>query len=258
MSIKLDLHYVEPRLVQLYDTDNPLGIDSNFYMQLADELDAKTIIDLGCGTGLLTRQLAKDGRRVIGVDPSTAMLNYGKQQPGADKVEWVHGDSSALGQWFVDLGSTADLGIMTSNVAQVFLDDAEWQTTLSHFAKVLKSGGTLAFESRNPLAKGWERWNKADTHEIQQSPFGPLECWLDVIEIGENHRTIKFEATNIFQDSGETLIVDSTLRFRSAGEITLSLQQTGFSVDRIYGDWKKKPFTPADPIMVFVAKKPNH
>lgn len=249
MSIKLDLHYVEPRLVQLYDTDNPLGVDSEFYMQLADELKAEVIVDLGCGTGLLTRELAKDGRRIIGIDPSAPMLEHSKQQPGAENVEWILGDSSQIGQ------PNADLAIMTGNVAKVFLDDGEWQTTLGHFAKAIKPGGTLAFESRNPLTKGWESWNKEDTHEIQQTPFGPLECWLDVVEIGENNRTVRFEATNIFQETGETLIIDSTLRFRSAGEITLSLQQAGFSVERIYGNWEKKPFTPADPVMVFVAKK---
>ncbi len=254
MSIKLDLHYVEPRLVQLYETDNPLDIDSAFYIQLVDELEPNTIIDLGCGTGLLTRELVKDGRRVIGIDPSAQMLEHGKQQPGGEKIEWILGDSAQLGQLFVDSKSTADLAIMTSNVAQVFLDDGEWQATLNNLAKALKPGGTLAFESRNPVAKGWESWNKADTHEVQQTPFGPLECWLDVIEVGENRRTVKFEATNIFQETGETLVVESELRFRTAGEITLTLQQAGFSVERIYGNWEKKPFAPADPVMVFVAK----
>ena len=257
MSIKLDLHYVEPRLVQLYDTDNPLGIDSAFYMQMADELDAKVIVDLGCGTGLLTRKLAKDGRRVIGIDPSAPMLEHGKQQPGAERVEWILGDASNMGQRLTQGQQVADLAIMTGNVAQVFLDDGEWQATLGHFAKAVKPGGTLAFESRNPLAKGWESWNKENTHGVEQTPFGPLECWLDVVEVGENQRTVKFEATNIFQETGETLVIESELRFRTAGEITLSLQQAGFSVERIFGNWEKKPFTPADPIMVFIAKKSN-
>ena len=248
-TMKLDLHYVEPRLVQLYDTDNPLGIDSDFYMQLATELDAKVICDLGCGTGLLTRKLAIDDRQVFGIDPAYEMLAFAKQQPNADRVTWINGDASKLALHNVDLT------IMTGNVAQVFLDDGAWQFTLSQISKATKPGGTLAFESRNPAAKGWERWNKAETHEVQQTPFGPLECWLDVVEVGENSRTVKFEATNIFQDTGETLIIDSTLRFRTAAETTLSLQQAGFSVERIYGDWHKKPFAPADPIMVFVAKK---
>src|SRR5215217_2386489 len=118
--MQLDLHYVDPRLVDLYDTDNPRGADTDFYVRLANDLDARTIIDLGCGTGLLTRELAVDGRRVIGVDPAPAMLAFARRQPGAERVRWVEGDSGALG------APRADLVVMTGNVAQVFLDDSEW------------------------------------------------------------------------------------------------------------------------------------
>src|SRR5919205_3429918 len=118
--IKLDQHYVDARLVALYDIENTRGADTDFYVRLAADLDARTILDLGCGTGLLTRELASDGRQVIGVDPAPAMLAYARRQPGADRVEWIEGDSSALGK------AEADLVIMTGNVAQVFLDDSEW------------------------------------------------------------------------------------------------------------------------------------
>ena len=70
---KLDLHYAEPRLVDLYDIENPRGADTDFYVQLAAELDAHHILDLGCGTGLFTRELAAvNGRTVVGVDPAKA------------------------------------------------------------------------------------------------------------------------------------------------------------------------------------------
>ena len=60
---KLDLHYTDPRLVALYDTDNPRGIDTDFFIQLANELQAQTVIDLDCGTGLLTRKLPPKARQ---------------------------------------------------------------------------------------------------------------------------------------------------------------------------------------------------
>src|SRR5262245_13391441 len=95
--IKLDQHYVDPRLVELYDIENTRGADTDFYLGLAADLNAHTILDLGCGTGLLTRELARDGHVVIGVDPAAAMLAYARRQPRADRVQWVEGDSSALG-----------------------------------------------------------------------------------------------------------------------------------------------------------------
>ncbi|RIK43468.1 MAG: hypothetical protein DCC55_05780 [Chloroflexi bacterium] len=60
--INLDQHYVDPRLVELYDIENTCGGDTDFYVCLAADLDARTILDLGCGTGLLTRERAVDGR----------------------------------------------------------------------------------------------------------------------------------------------------------------------------------------------------
>jgi hypothetical protein len=40
---RLDEHYTNPRLVDLYDIENPLGADTDFYLGLADELDARRI-----------------------------------------------------------------------------------------------------------------------------------------------------------------------------------------------------------------------
>lgn len=123
--VNLDLHYVEPRLVALYDLENAARHDTDFYLALAKELGASKIIDLGCGTGVLTRELAAQGAsQVWGVDPSSSMLNYAQRQAGAQAVRWVLGDSGVLGTL------NADLATMTGNLAQVFLEDNQWQSTL--------------------------------------------------------------------------------------------------------------------------------
>ena len=112
---KNDQHYVDPRLVDLYDIENTRGADTDFYLSLARN-GSRVILDLGCGTGVLTRELVSEGRRVIGVDPTaSAMLAVARRHPGAERVQWVEGDSSALGT------PGADLVIMTGNVVQVFL-----------------------------------------------------------------------------------------------------------------------------------------
>ena len=111
---QLDRHYTDPRLVDLYDIENPPGPDFDFFRQLAKALQAQRIVDLGCITGLLTRQLTVGGRAVTGVDPAAAMLAYARRQPGAERVTWIEGDSHALDT------PAADLVLMTSNVEQVY------------------------------------------------------------------------------------------------------------------------------------------
>jgi SAM-dependent methyltransferase len=245
--IKLDQHYVDPRLVELYDIENTRGADTDFYLRLAADLDARTILDMGCGTGLLTRELAVDGRQVIGVDPAPAMLAVARRQPGAERVQWVEGDSSALGT------PAADLVTMTGNVAQVFLDNAEWAATLRAIHAALRPGGHLAFESRNPDDRAWERWNREATYERFDSPHGPMECWLELVTVGSSR--VRFEGHNVFTTTGEIVVASSELRFRSLAELTDSLINAGFIVEHVYGDWDRGPFASTSQSMVFIARR---
>jgi len=245
--MKLDLHYVDPRLVELYDRANPRGADTDFYIQLAADLQAHTILDLGCGTGLLTRELAVGDRQVIGVDPAPAMLAVARRQPGAERVQWIEGDSSAMGR------PEADLVIMTGNVAQVFLSDAEWMATLNSIHAVLRPGGHLAFESRNPDARAWEQWNRDATYAVSDSPFGPVEEWLEVI--GEEHGRVRLKGYNVFKATGELVVVDSELRFRSLDQLTQSLRKTGFRIEQVFGDWQRGPFVNTSRFMMIIARR---
>lgn len=245
--MKLDQHYMDPRLVELYDIENTRGADTDFYLRLAKDLDVRTILDLGCGTGLLTCELAVDGRRVIGVDPAAAMLAVARRQPGADRVSWIEGDSSSLGR------PEADLVVMTGNVAQVFLDDDEWAATLSDIHDVLRPGGHLAFESRNPDDRPWERWNHDATFERIDSPNGPMECWLELLSVGDGR--VRFQAHNVFTATGEDVVAGSELRFRSLTELTASLVHSGFTVEHVYGGWDHTHFVNTSRVMVFVARR---
>lgn len=90
--------FSDPRLVALYDTLNPFVTDTDFYLRLAAELQVASILDVGCGMGLLARELAERGYRVIGVDLSSAMFNVARHRLGSEKVRWVEEDARLLGE----------------------------------------------------------------------------------------------------------------------------------------------------------------
>ena len=243
--MKLDTHYTDPRLVALYDHDNPRGPDTDFYISLAAEINSHRIIDLGCGTGTLTCELALEGRYVIGVDPSTEMLAVARRKPGAEQVQWLQGDATTLGRM------EADLAILTGNVAQVFLDNIEWAATLRHLYLALRPGGYLAFESRNPHAQVWEKWGRDDTFGRIDTEFGLMKIWMEVVKVEKGR--VHFVRHNVFEETGEDVVVRSELRFRSKTELVRALVASGFTIENVYGDWSSGPFTKASRVMIFVA-----
>ena len=62
-----DAIYAEPRLAACYDTFDGLRDDLDHYQQIIAELDARSVIDVGCGTGSLATRLAADGIAVTAV-----------------------------------------------------------------------------------------------------------------------------------------------------------------------------------------------
>src|SRR5688572_12036632 len=119
-----DAIFDDPRLAQVYDPLDPDRSDLDAYAAIVDELGARSVLDIGCGTGTFACPLARRGIEVTGVDPAAASLDVARGKPGADAVRWVHGDATTLPALQVDAA------FMTANVAQVFLTDEAWDATL--------------------------------------------------------------------------------------------------------------------------------
>jgi SAM-dependent methyltransferase len=242
----IDDPYRDADLVALYDLDNPGGEDHAFYRALADRIDARSIIDLGCGTGLLTRSLARPGRTVIGVDPSRTMLDYACRQPGSESVTWIHGGASALAPT-----RTADLVLCTGN-AIMHLSPEELPSALTSIAAALRSGGMVSFESRNPACRAWEYWTPEATYSERITQVGHLREWLDVTDVRESR--VVFDAHNVFPD-GEDRVYTSVLFFRSAEEFCRELETAGFTDITCTGDWHIQSAWEGSRLLVFRARR---
>lgn len=236
----------DPRIVDLYDIDNPDGPDHDFYRDLVDGLDARSVVDIGCGTGILTVTLATPGRSVVGVDPSAAMLARARRRPGADRVRWVDGDSRALDERDVDCV------LMTGNVAQHILAP-HWSRTLRDIHRALRPGGVLTFESRNPADRAWESW-AAEPVSTRNSPHGPLTEWTDVSG-PDRDGVVHLRFHNRFERTGEDLVQVEDLAFRDRRTIEEDLRAAGMVSDAVWGDWSRSPFDGAGRVMVFRAHR---
>ena len=222
-----DALFEEPHLAAIYDVlDGDRG-DLDAYVRMVDELGARSVLDIGCGTGTFACLLAERGLTVTAVDPAMASLEVARGKAHADAVRWLPGDATNLPAPASDV--RADVATMTGNVAQVFLTDDDWDAALQGVHGALRPGGHLIFETRDPAREGWREWTRARSHRrLRILGSGDVETWVELTEV--RLPLVSFRTTVVFGDDDAALTSDSTLRFRDQGEITGSLQQARFEV----------------------------
>lgn len=237
--------FADPRLAAIYDALDPDRSDLDLYAALVAELGARSVLDIGCGTGTFACLLAAQGLDVIGVDPAEASLGVARAKPSGDRVRWLLGDATALPFLAVDVAT------MTGNVAQVLLTDDDWAATLAGIRTALRPGGHLVFEVRDPEAEAWRGWTKSETFQRVTIPaVGVVEQWVDHAEA--TGALVSFRWTYWFERTGETVTSDSTLRFRTRAEIKSSLATARLNLVEVRG----APDRPGLEL-VFIAQRPD-
>jgi len=240
-----DQVFENPRLTAIYDSFDGSREDLNNYLEIAKELKAKSVLDIGSGTGCFASLLSQHNFNVVGLEPAQASLKIAQQKPYADRVNWILGDSSNLS------GIKVDLAIMTGNVAQVFIEDKHWEETLVNIRKSLHTGGHLVFEVRDPKQKAWLEWNRNSTYKkINVPSIGNVEAWCEVTNVSKE--LVSFRWTYIFESDGKVITSDSTLRFRDKDTIIKSLAKSGYTIN----DIRDAPDRPGKEF-VFVASCPK-
>ncbi|MGI8700453.1 MAG: class I SAM-dependent methyltransferase [Nocardioidaceae bacterium] len=217
----------EPRLAEIYDALDTDRRDLDAYVAAIQELSARSVLDVGCGTGVLACQLAAGGIEVTGVDPAAASLEVARRKPHAGDVTWVLGDATRLP---ADL--QVDMATMTGNVAQAIVSDQDWSATLQGIRGALRPTGTLLFETRDPAQRAWTHWNREETYRQTAIPqVGTVTSWCELLKVSDE--LVSFRWTYVFAADAGVLTSDSTLRFRSRDLVTRTLSEAGFAVEQV-------------------------
>lgn len=248
----------DSEFVKLYDVENQGMWDLDFYRDLVLERGAEHVVDIGCGTGGFAVELARQGLQVTGVDPAAAMLEVAEQQLSqaecGNRVTLIHGTAGEVP------ASSFDAAVMMGHVAQYFLSRPEWDQVLAQTFRALRPGGWLAFESRNPESMEADAWDEGSTRQTQPHPDGgEFTSWLEVVGVEHDDADgdlITARGHNIFPD-GRHVTADEPLRYRPLPVLRESLEQAGFRVEHIWGDWDRSPVVSDCPELILLARKPD-
>lgn len=235
--------FADPRLASLYDLVDDDRSDLDAYLEIVAELNASSVLDVGCGTGTFACKLASLGIETVGLDPATASLDVARRKPGVESVRWIHADIASVPPLGVDLAT------MTGNVAQVFVTDANWTDTLGALRRAVRDDGWLVFETRDPSYRAWEHWTKTDTYrELEVRAIGRVAMWTELVDVHEP--LVSFRHVFRFEHDRSELVSNSTLRFRNRDDIAASLDESAFRLRSV----REAPDRPGAEL-VFVAQR---
>jgi 2-polyprenyl-3-methyl-5-hydroxy-6-metoxy-1,4-benzoquinol methylase len=118
-----------------YESRAAAGADVHGEANFVQRLSVRSILDAGCGTGRVGRELARRGLDVAGVDLDEVMLQTARAK--APNVTWTLADLAT-----VDLGRRFDAIVMAGNV-MIFLTPGAEAAVVANMARHLNPGGYL-------------------------------------------------------------------------------------------------------------------
>jgi 2-polyprenyl-3-methyl-5-hydroxy-6-metoxy-1,4-benzoquinol methylase len=230
--------YADTTFARYYDLANGWTEDNQALATLA--ADASTILDLGCGTGLLATHLATQGKQVTGVEPAEGMLDIARTRPGGARVTWLQEDARTL-----RLGRRFDLIIMAGHAFQCLLTPEDQLSLLTTIAHHLSPQGRFIFDSRNPTARAWEGWTPDQTR--RSLPDGTL-MWHDATH--DDASQITTYTTTFAPPDARQITTTARIAFPTQPAIAQACTTAGLHVTHWHGDWHLAPFTPQSPEII--------
>lgn len=212
--------------------------DVPFYVELARRA-AEPIVELGVGTGRIAIPIAREtGKRVIGIDPSRAMLAVGRERAGNLPVEFREGD-------FRDFALDERVELVVCP-ARALMHAPTWtdkRRVFQSVAAALEPGGRFAWN-----AFVFSPFVAARNHEHRQERGGGL--WEYVRQVPADNRV------DLTRGRGER--EDGTVRlwWATRSEWDGLVEVSGLETEALYGWFDRRPFDEDSQEFVWIARKP--
>lgn len=238
-------------LVDLYEQQYASYRDDlGFYRDLARDYGSP-VLELGAGTGRVTRALAASGHKVVAVEPSGKMLERAKRNLEAEglseRVTWIQANAQDL-----NLDRRFPLVIAPFNMLMHLYTLADQDAALAKVRQHLEPTGRFACDLYNP------HFGQLDV--LRREPY-----WADVADDSElfvlqHHDTDTQVLESRYYldevDAAGTLtrqVFSLTQRYYHRFELERALQLASFNHITLYGDFDKQRYSTKAPHLIALA-----
>lgn len=231
------LHFYEPDF-----TPERNEREAGTIVRLLSLQEGQSVLDLGCGHGRISLELARQGYAVTGLDANTMFLNIAEERgvKAGLQVDFVEGDMRSL-SW----DSRFDAVVIWFTTFGYFSDEDNIQV-LKEVAKVLKPGGKLLIEQmyRNALLR-----RDFPVRVVYERGDDLL---IDIINY--NPHTDRNETQRVIVRNGEVRRSRFNVRLYGLPEIAYLLKEAGFQSVKGYGQGGG-PLTAHDKRLMVLAER---
>lgn len=231
-----------------YDVDHAAWADYIEKHFAKEPLPGRTILDLACGTGSLTRELALRGYEMIGADQSPEMLaEAAEKNRGAAPIEPIFLCQSMEK---LDLYGTIDACVCCLDSVNYVTDPKKLARAFQRVHLFLMPGGLFLFDVNTPeKLAGLDGQvfldETEDAYCVWRAEFSRRICtyFMDIFRL---------DPSTGQWDRGEELHRE---RAYTVEELTTLLEGAGFVDVQTWGERKLRPPRPGEQRIFFTARK---
>ncbi|MFA0734827.1 MAG: hypothetical protein OGMRLDGQ_001327 [Candidatus Fervidibacter sp.] len=234
------------RVYQPLEAPEQVRREVDFIVKALDLPAGAKVLDLCCGQGRHSLELARRGFQVVGVDLSEALLYAARKRAESEglSVTFLHCDMREI-----DFADEFDAVINMFTSFGYLESEAEDEKVLGKVAQALKSGGKFLLDvvNRDRLVRDFQarEWHAAD------------EGWLVLEERTFDHLSGRMETRWVcVARDGVRYERLSSVRLYTTSELRTMLERAGLKVTNLFGDYDGSPYSWDSQRLIVVACKP--
>ncbi|PIB16770.1 methyltransferase [Vibrio rotiferianus CAIM 577 = LMG 21460] len=214
-------------------------------------MGARNLLDVCCGTGIVTIPVAKKLDNAVGIDIAEGMLQQAKRKAQElDNLSFLQQDATQF-----SLDKRFDMAIMTGNAFQAFLSDEMLVGVLNSISNHLNKGGRFIFDTRLPTPDNLETDAEMSLWQTYELPEKSEVKYMGMSERYDAESAILYLKKERHYQDGSTIHSSIDLKYRKLSEIEAFLAKAGLCTTEKYSSWAEEKFSENSNNLICVAEK---